>query len=69
MAELATTDTEWPKTPVPETLKKLMDHFFVIMDNNTPDAGARLAAEVFTPDATFILSGGTYVGTKGQPTI
>jgi len=34
------------------------------MDNNTPDAGARLASEVFTPDATFILSGGTYVGTE-----
>jgi len=41
-----------------------MDDFFVIMDKNTPDAGPRLAAEVFTPDATFILSGGTYVGTE-----
>jgi len=64
MAELATTNTEWPAIPVPETLKKLMDHFFVIMDKNTPGAGARLAAEVFTPEATFILSGGTYVGTE-----
>lgn len=66
MAELATTKTEWPSTPVPETLKNLMDRFFVIMDKNTPDAGARLAAEIFTPTATFTLSGGTYIGSEGS---
>jgi len=64
MVELATTKTEWPSTPVPATVKKLMDDFFTIMDNNTPDAGARLAAEIFTPDATFIITAGAYVGSE-----
>ena len=69
MTELATTKTEWPATHIPATLKNLMDHFFVIMDKNTPDAGDRLAAEVFTPEATFTLSGGTYVGSEGPSTL
>jgi hypothetical protein len=69
MTELATTKTEWPATHIPATLKNLMDHFFVIMNKNTPDAGDRLAAEFFTPEATFILSGGTYVGSEGPSTL
>ncbi|KAF2501139.1 hypothetical protein BU16DRAFT_555639 [Lophium mytilinum] len=63
--DFATSDTEWPSsTTVPSTVKKFLDDFFVVMDNNTPDAGAKLAADFFTPTATFILSGGTYVGSE-----
>jgi hypothetical protein len=63
---LATTETEWPSsTPVPSAVKKFLDEFFVVMDNNTPDAGAKLAADFFTPTATFVLTGGTYVGSEG----
>ena len=66
MASLATTTAEWPSTYVPAPVKKFMDDFFVVMDNNTPDAGYMLAADFFTPTATFILSGGKYVGSEGQ---
>jgi len=62
---LATSETEWPSsTPVPPAVKKFLDEFFVVMDNNTPDAGAKLAADFFTPTATFGITGGTYVGSE-----
>lgn len=63
--DLATTSTEWPSTPVPQSVKTLLDNFFILMDNNTADAGARISDEIFTPSATFMLSGGTYIGSAG----
>ncbi|EXJ82857.1 hypothetical protein A1O3_06672 [Capronia epimyces CBS 606.96] len=62
--DLATSQTEWPTTPVPDAVKKFIDEFFIVMDNNTPDAGERLAADFFTPTASFTITGGTYVGTE-----
>jgi len=63
--DFATTNTEWPSsTTVPSAVKKFLDEFFVIMDNNTADAGDKLAADFFTPTATFVITGGTYKGSE-----
>ncbi|KAF2808131.1 uncharacterized protein BDZ99DRAFT_534054 [Mytilinidion resinicola] len=62
MAELATTNTEWPSIGVAPSTKQLLDDFFVILDEDTPDAGEKLATRIFTPDGTFITSSEKFTG-------
>ncbi|OCK82592.1 hypothetical protein K432DRAFT_391110 [Lepidopterella palustris CBS 459.81] len=64
MAENATA-TEWPSTPIVPEAKALFDRLFEILDDNTPDAGQKLATEIFAPNAKFVTSSGVFQGEKG----
>jgi len=57
-----TTETEWPENGVPEAVKKVIDTLLETFDNNTEDAGEKLAKYVFTPDAELHSSAGTFHG-------
>jgi hypothetical protein len=60
-----TAKTEWPENPVPEAVKKVIDTLLETFDNNTEDAGEKLAKYVFTPDAELHSSAGVYHGHAG----
>ncbi|KAF2493640.1 hypothetical protein BU16DRAFT_563792 [Lophium mytilinum] len=62
MPDLATTHTEWPSIGVAPSTKALLDDFFEILDENTADAGQKLADRIFTPDGTFITSSSKFTG-------
>ncbi|KAH8701517.1 hypothetical protein BGW36DRAFT_423830 [Talaromyces proteolyticus] len=54
--------TEWPSVVVPRAVQRLLDHFFSLMDTMTDEAGSKLTTDIFTSDATFISSSGTFKG-------
>jgi len=54
--------TVWPSVGVPKPAQSLLDHFFSLMDTSTDDAGKKLTTDIFTPDASFTSSSGTYRG-------
>jgi hypothetical protein len=58
--------TEWPDTPIPDAVKRLIDRFLDIMDHNTEDAGDKLATEIFTPDGVLSTSSAVARGEAGS---
>lgn len=60
-----TANTEWPENLVPEAVNKVIDTLLETFDNNTEDAGEKLAKYVFTPDAELHSSAGTFHGHAG----
>ncbi|OCK78476.1 hypothetical protein K432DRAFT_332005 [Lepidopterella palustris CBS 459.81] len=64
MSELATDKTEWPEKPLASNIKPFIDTFFDILDNNTEDAGERLAKEIFATDGYFGTASKGYTGSE-----
>lgn len=48
-----TASTEWPSIQVPDQVKEQVDKLFSIMDTNAPEAGDRLAEEIFASDGVI----------------
>lgn len=63
-----TASTIWPALSISDEVKKLVDHFFTLVDLKSDDSGERIAKEVFTKDGIFILADGTFKGTAGKTT-
>ncbi|KAK5054689.1 hypothetical protein LTR84_001581 [Exophiala bonariae] len=60
-----TAKTTWPTAvQLDASVKELIDLFYTLADDKSSDAGPRLAAEVFTKDATMGSSAGTAQGTE-----
>jgi hypothetical protein len=45
---------EWPSVQISDPVKQHLDKFFSIMDLNAPEAGDRLADEVFASDGVLV---------------
>ncbi|KAK4937362.1 hypothetical protein LTR10_021971 [Elasticomyces elasticus] len=44
---------EWPSIQIPHPVKEQVDKFFSIMDTKAPEAGDRLAEEIFASDGVM----------------
>ena len=58
-----TDSTSWPSSSLPDSVKKLIDNFFSLVDLKDPEAGSRLADEIFTTDGKFSAVIGSFEGT------
>ncbi len=61
----ALAQTEWPTTPVPQSIKQLLGSFFELGDSKSEDAARRLADEIFTPEGQIMVNKRTINGAKG----
>ena len=52
----------WPRRGVSLETKKLITHFFSLVDLPETDAGKRMAAEIFTEDGIFAATTGQFQG-------
>lgn len=52
-----TEGTVWPEFEIPGPTKSLISRFFELADLNSPEAGPRMASEVFTSDG--VMKAGT----------
>lgn len=62
------TDTaEWPRgTDISEPVKRLIDRFYNLLDDDSPTAGNILADEIFTPDGVAYFGGQPSKGKNGK---
>ncbi|KIW50354.1 hypothetical protein PV05_11950 [Exophiala xenobiotica] len=60
----ALAQTEWPTTPVPQSIKQLLGSFFELGDSKSEDAARRLADEIFTPEGQIMVNKRTINGAK-----
>jgi hypothetical protein len=64
-----TENTIWPtSTTVALETKAIIDLFFTLADLRAPEAGPRMADEVFAEDAEMVSSTGTAKGSAGNLT-
>ncbi|KAL6251911.1 hypothetical protein RBB50_002121 [Rhinocladiella similis] len=56
--------TVWPRTPIPENVKRLLLRFLHLIDLNDPHAGRALADEVFSSNGVFQSPGGLFRGSQ-----
>jgi hypothetical protein len=61
-----TEGTVWPEDPIPEKIKALIDRFYIIADLKAPEAGPRLAEEIFAPNATLVMGAHKTAGSEGR---
>lgn len=62
-----TDSAEWPKgTDVPDPVKRLIDRFYNLLDDDSPAVGSILADEIFTPDGVAYFGGQPSKGTDGE---
>lgn len=60
-------DTIWPSPPaVDQQTKDLIGLFYSLADHTGPDAGPRMAKEIFTDKAVMIAGTGEFRGSAGQ---
>ncbi|XP_014558658.1 hypothetical protein COCVIDRAFT_24912 [Bipolaris victoriae FI3] len=59
-----TKDTVWPDHPVPDSVKKLIDRFFSLLDTQDSNVGNILADEIFASDGRGQLGGHVFAGTE-----
>ena len=57
--------TIWPDYPISPKVKAVLEIFFTLGDLNSPEAGPRLAAEVFSPTAVIVAGSSKTTGTDG----
>jgi hypothetical protein len=65
---MATQNAEWPAISLPSGAARLIDLFFSFTELKSPEAGRRLADEVFLPSGEFVAPHGTSTGTEGRKT-
>ncbi|KAH6990181.1 hypothetical protein EDB80DRAFT_882189 [Ilyonectria destructans] len=56
--------TVWPAATLNNGVKDLITKFYQLADSKQPDAGARMASEVFSKDATLLSPNGTFQGSS-----
>lgn len=62
-----TDSAEWPRgTITPEPVKRLIDRFYSLLDDDSPTAGNILADEIFTPDGVAYFGGQPSKGKDGE---
>ncbi len=62
-----TKDTTWPTAvPLDPAVKSLIDRFYSLADDTSPEAGPRMASEIFTEDAKLITGAGELSGHEGM---
>jgi hypothetical protein len=62
-----TENTIWPtSTTIPPPTRSLIELFFTLADLNAPEAGPRMAEEVFAEDGEFVSSVSTTKGSAGM---
>jgi hypothetical protein len=59
-----TQETIWPVAVISPAIQHVIATFYELADSKDVDAGARMAKEVFTPDATLIAASGTFRGAE-----
>ncbi|KIV79461.1 hypothetical protein PV11_07023 [Exophiala sideris] len=58
-----TEGTVWPEAlALDDSVKNVISLFYQLADDNDPQAGPRMASEVFTPDGKFVAAGGSFQG-------
>ncbi|KAK1761941.1 hypothetical protein QBC33DRAFT_502148 [Phialemonium atrogriseum] len=57
-----TKEATWPATTLQKGVKEVIARFYELADSKEPDAGPRIANEVFTKDATLVSVSGTFQG-------
>ncbi|CAI6099520.1 unnamed protein product [Clonostachys chloroleuca] len=55
-------DAQWLSSSVGQHTKDLIATFYELADSREPDAGTRMATEIFTKDAIWITANGTFKG-------
>jgi hypothetical protein len=60
-----TEGTIWPDYPISSKVKAVLELFYTLADLNSPEAGPRLAAEVFSPTAVIVAGASETTGTDG----
>lgn len=57
----------WPRaTDIPEAVKRLIDRFYNLLDDDDPAVGKTLADEIFTSDGVAYFGGQPSKGTDGE---
>lgn len=57
--------TVWPAATLNNGVKDLITKFYQLADSKQPDAGARMASEVFSKNAILLSPNGTFQGSSG----
>lgn len=57
--------TEYPPS-FPKPLKEVVALYFALVDSPSPDAGERLATEVFTPSGCLVTPKASFEGSEGK---
>lgn len=58
---------EWPRgTDTPEPVKRLIDRFYNLLDDDSSAVGNILADEIFTPDGVAYFGGQPFKGADGK---
>jgi hypothetical protein len=60
-----TDGTIWPEYPISPKVKAVLELFFTLADLNSPEAGPRLATEVFSSTAVIVHGAIKTIGTLG----
>lgn len=58
--------TEWPCTPVSDSVKALLNTFGALVDSKSADVGQRLSEDVFTPTGSMIVNKKVSQGREGE---
>ena len=62
-----TDETVWPESVAfDDSVKNVISLFYQLADDNSAQAGPRMASEVFTPDGKFIAGSGAFQGSEGN---
>lgn len=61
-----TKEATWPATTLQKGVKEVIARFYELADSKEPDAGPRIANEVFTKGATLVSVSGTFQGFSGK---
>lgn len=61
-----TANTVWPTVPVDQGVRDIIDLFFSLVDQDSPNVGRRLTDEVFTPIGVLITASRKFEGTSGM---
>ncbi|KAJ0121873.1 Type II inositol 1,4,5-trisphosphate 5-phosphatase [Diaporthe amygdali] len=62
-----TDSVEWPRgTYIPEPVKRLIDRFYNLLDDDDSGVGSILADEIFTLDGVAYFGGQPFKGTDGE---
>ncbi|EFX05216.1 hypothetical protein CMQ_3285 [Grosmannia clavigera kw1407] len=56
----ATSKTQWLSDRLSQPIKDLISKFYALADLKAPEAGPRMAVEVFSADALMITANGTF---------
>lgn len=61
-----TEDTDWPAFEIGVASKDLISRFFLLLDTESGDVGARLADDIFMPNARAEFGGKLFSGEEGN---